>query len=45
MIHQIVSLKAVGTSTFILARHTEGSTYYLLPTKSGWVQLLYFVNY
>jgi len=33
MIHQIVSLKAVETSTFILARHTEGSTDYLLPTK------------
>ena len=33
MIDKVVSLRAVETSAFIIARPTEGSTDYLLPTN------------
>jgi len=42
MIDEVVRLRALETSAFIIARPTEGSMDYLLPTKSNicWVQLL-----
>jgi len=41
MIDKVVSLRALETSAFIIARPTEGSTDYLLPTNICWVQPLY----
>ena len=41
MIDQIVSLRAVGTSAFIIARCTYGSTNYIFDTNKKSCQLCF----